>query len=132
MRDWNQPCVVIDVDQTLCPLRSSETAYDDLIPYPDVVGQLQEYRDAGWYIIIHTGRQMRTHECNQGRINAKTLPALVKWLDRWDIPYDEIWPNKPWAGFNGVYVDDHTITPKDFTTLTWEQIQSKVAQQQRR
>lgn len=132
MRAWHQPCIVIDVDQTLCPLRGPDENYSALEPYHDIVQKVREYKERGWYVIIYTGRQMRTHEGNQGLINATTLPALVTWLNKHNIPFDEIWPNKPWCGFNGVYVDDHTINPSIFLSQSWESIQKIVAIQQYR
>lgn len=127
MRDWNRPCIVLDVDRTLCPLRTPEQSYSDLIPYPEMVEKVQAYHDQGWYVIIHTARQMRTHQCNQGRINATTLPMLIHWLNEHGIPFDEIWPDKPWCGYNGIYVDDSTISPQEFLTLPWPQIQATIS-----
>ncbi len=48
--------------------------------------------------------------------------AWMAWLDRHDIPYDEIHVGKPWGGKGGFYVDDKAIRPSEFTKLSYEQI----------
>ena len=129
VRNWTQPCIVIDVDQTLCPLKLGHQEYADLEPIPAMVERLRKYREKGWYIIIHTARQMRTHSCNIGRINAVTVPVLIGWLTKHGVPFDEIWPDKPWCGFSGIYVDDHTVPPKDFLSMSWDCLKAKVDSQ---
>ena len=66
---------------------------------------------------------MRTHEGNIGRINAQTAKILLNWLDRYEVPYDEIHYGKPWCGRRGFYVDDKAIRPDEFAVLTYEEIQ---------
>lgn len=126
---WDQPCIVLDVDGTLCPTRQEGQDYADLIPYGHMVAKLWEYRAQGYYIILQTGRQMRTFNGNIGRINAITLPTLVAWLQAHDIPYDEIHVGRPWPGRHGFYVCDQTVTPQTFLSRTPEEIRAWLTSQ---
>jgi capsule biosynthesis phosphatase len=112
----------MDVDGTLCPIRGKDQDYGSLEPFPDMVQQLREYRDNGFYIIIYSARNMRTHDGNVGRIVATTGKTMMAWLDRHQIPYDEIHLGKPWPGRGGFYVDDRTIRPDEFLKLDYAEI----------
>jgi capsule biosynthesis phosphatase len=113
--------IVIDLDDTLSRNDSSR-AYPEMEPRADVVATLRAYRQAGFEIAIYTARNMRTYAGNVGKINAHTLPVITEWLERHDIPYDEIFVGKPWCGNGGFYVDDKAIRPDEFTQLTLEEI----------
>lgn len=65
---------------------------------------------------------MRTYEGNVGKINVNTLPVLIEWLNKNNIPYDEIYMGKPWCGTEGFYVDDKAIRPDEFVKLSYEEI----------
>lgn len=47
---------------------------------------------------------------------------MMEWLDRCEIPYDEIHLGKPWPGRGGFYVDDKTIRPDEFVKLSYNEI----------
>ena len=108
--------IVIDLDGTLTVTGSAE-AYPDLLPNPAVVAQLRRYAAAGFRIAIMTARNMRSFGNSIGRINAETLPVVVDWLKRHDVPFDEIHVGKPWCGEAGFYVDDRAIRPSEFVAL---------------
>jgi len=114
--------LVIDIDGTLT---NADTAdYETVGVNTAVAKQLRQYKKAGFEIALHTARNMRTYENNTGKINAKTLPVLVKWLERHDIPYDEIWVGKPWCGNDGFYVDDKAIRPDEFAAMSYDEIRA--------
>ena len=115
-------CIVMDIDGTLCPVKKSDQGYLDIQPYPEMVTKLNEYKDAGFYIILYTARNMRTYGGNVGRINANTSKFTLEWLDMHNIPYDEIHFGKPWQGRGGFYVDDKTIRPDEFLRMSYEEI----------
>lgn len=117
-----EKCIVIDIDGTLCPVRQSGESYEDLLPYPEMLRQLEAYRKLGFYIILATARNMRTYEGNIGLINTNTAKQTMAWLDRHGIHYDEIHFGKPWAGTGGFYVDDKAIRPDEFLRLSLEDI----------
>ena len=108
--------IVIDLDGTLTVTGSAE-AYPDLLPNPAVVAQLRRYAAAGFRIAIMTARNMRSFNNSIGRINAETLPVVVDWLKRHEVPFDEIHVGKPWCGEAGFYVDDRAIRPSEFVAL---------------
>lgn len=114
--------LVMDIDGTLCEVKTATQSYLDVAPRPAVVAKLREYRAAGFYIILHSSRNMRTYQGNIGRIIANTTRVLTEWLDKHGIPYDEIHLGKPWPGREGFYVDDRAIRPDEFTSLSFEQI----------
>jgi capsule biosynthesis phosphatase len=65
---------------------------------------------------------MRTHENNVGKITAHTVPIIIEWLQKHDIPYDEIFVGKPWCGHEGFYIDDRAIRPDEFVRLSKAEI----------
>ena len=114
--------IVIDLDRTIAQAKGEDQEYIDLEPNFKVVQRLKEYKQQGFYIIIMSARNMRTFEGNIGKINAVTLKTIFKWLDKHDIPYDEVHVGRPWCGFKGFYVADQTIRPDEFVNLSLEQI----------
>lgn len=114
--------IVIDIDGTLCNIKNKSEDYIDILPKKDVLNKLRVYKEKGVYIILYTSRQMRTYKGNIGRINANTAKVLFEWLDKHDVPYDEIHFGKPWCGRNGFYVDDKAIRPSEFLELSHEEI----------
>lgn len=122
-----EKCIVLDIDGTICPVKRADQEYEDLQPYEDIVRKLQEYRQAGYWIILYTSRNMRTYGGNMGLITARTAKMTMEWLDRWQIPYDEIHFGKPWASRKGFYVDDRAIRPDEFLRLTEAEIEAMLA-----
>lgn len=109
--------IIIDVDGTICDIRSPGQQYSDVLPRPGVVAKLHEYRRLGYTITLFTARNMQTHEGNVGLINVQTLPILLEWLKKHGVPFDEVLVGKPWPGQDGFYVDDRTLRPDEFLAL---------------
>jgi capsule biosynthesis phosphatase len=65
---------------------------------------------------------MRTFQGQIGKINIHTLPTILTWLDKHSVPFDEVIVGKPWCGFDGFYVDDRSIRPKEFKDLSYEEV----------
>jgi capsule biosynthesis phosphatase len=122
-----EKCIVVDLDGTICPVKLPEQEYEDLLPYPDMLKKLYEYRDAGFHIILYTSRNMRTYGGNMGLITAKTAKMTMEWLDQHQVPYDEIHFGKPWASRIGFYVDDRAIRPSEFLSMTLAEIEALLA-----
>ena len=114
--------IVMDIDGTLCESKQKNQEYIDILPKEDVLSKLREYKSKGYYIILSTSRQMRTYNGNVGQINANTGKVLFEWLEKFSIPFDEIYLGKPWCGFQGFYVDDKAIRPDEFVNLSTEEI----------
>lgn len=113
--------LIFDVDETICTTSNGD--YANAIPIPEVIKRMREYQNQGFEICLSTSRNMRTYEGNVGKIAANTLPLLIDWLKKHDVPYDEIYIAKPWCGFEGFYVDDKAIRPDEFVNLSYSDIQ---------
>jgi capsule biosynthesis phosphatase len=114
--------LVLDLDGTLT-IQSDGESYAEKRPNLAVIEKVREYKAAGFEIIIASSRNMRTHGNSIGKINALTLPVIIDWLRRHDVPYDEVHVGKPWCGYDGFYVDDKAIRPSEFATLSYHEIQ---------
>ena len=113
----------MDLDGTLT-IDQPEVPYSDKQPNVDVVRRLREYKKDGFEIVIATSRNMRTYANSVGKINAFTLPVIIAWLERHDIPYDEIHVGKPWCGHDGFYVDDRAVRPDEFSALGYDGVRA--------
>ena len=89
---------IFDIDGTLCPIKKKEEKYEELIPYKSMVEKLRYYKKNGAKIVLYTSRNMNSYNGNIGLINKHTAFPLSKWLEKWDIPYDEIIYGKVWPG----------------------------------
>jgi capsule biosynthesis phosphatase len=120
--------LVFDLDGTLTHDDAS-AAYAERAPNLAVVEKLRAYRDQGFEIVICSSRNMRTYEGQVGKINAHTLPVILDWLARHEIPFDEIHVGKPWCGTEGFYVDDKAIRPSEFLALSHAEIHALLAKE---
>ena len=112
--------LIIDLDDTICTTINSK--YTKSLPNIPLIEKIKEYKDLGFTIVINTSRNMRSHEGNIGKINKLTLPIIIKWLDKYNVIYDEIHVGKPWCGTEGFYIDDKSIRPSEFVELTYDEI----------
>ncbi len=113
---------VFDIDGTICPIKKKEEKYEDLVPFPDVVEKIRYYKENGARIVLYTSRNMNSYNGNIGLINKYTAVILTEWLEKWQIPYDEIVYGKVWPGHKGFYVDDRTVRPDEFLKYTPEEL----------
>ncbi len=112
--------LVMDLDDTLTIAGGSD--YANVKPRQDVISQLRDYQAKGFQITILTARNMRTFEGDVNKIKAHTLPIILEWLAKHDVPYDEVVVGKPWCGNEGFYVDDKAIRPDEFVSLGYDEI----------
>ena len=120
--------LVFDLDGVLT-IDDPGRSYADREPNLAVIDKLRDYKAQGFEIVICSARNMRTYGGQIGKINANTLPVVIDWLRRHDIPFDEIHVGKPWCGTEGFYIDDRAIRPNEFLELSLEQIQTLIAGQ---
>lgn len=113
--------LIVDIDMTITKGKG-QIGYEDAIVNDEVVAKLKEYKEQGFSIVLNTSRNMNSYENNIGLINKNTLPVIINWLDKNNIPYDEIYVGKPWCGHEGFYVDDKAIRPSEFVNKTYEEI----------
>ena len=112
--------LIFDLDNTIS--FSIDSNYIDSKPDLVIIDRMRTYKDKGFEIIISTSRNMRTYKGNLGKINAHTLPIIIEWLDKHNVPYDEIIVGKPWCGTDGFYVDDRAIRPSEFLRYDYNEI----------
>lgn len=112
--------LIVDLDNTI-----SYTIKGDYVnskPIEQTINMLRKYHDEGWEIVINSSRNMRTYESNVGKINIYTLPNIISWLNKYNVPYDEIIVGKPWCGYDGFYIDDKAIRPSEFNSMNEKEI----------
>lgn len=115
--------VVIDIDGTICPIKKEHEKYEELVPFFDVVEKLRYYKKNGAKIVLNTSRNMNSYNGNIGLINKYTAKILLEWLEKWNIPYDEIVYGKVWPGDHGFYVDDRAVRPNEFLKYSIKEIE---------
>lgn len=106
--------ICLDLDGVIANLKQSGQTYANIEPVPGAVAKVQSLKKAGHYIIIQTARHMKTCSGNVGMVQARIARDTLDWLERHEIPYDEIYFGKPWAQ---IYIDDN-----GFRFSTWEDI----------
>lgn len=119
--------LIVDFDNTISVTFNGD--YPNSKPVNELIDQLKKYKAAGFYIVIHSSRNMRTYEANVGQINKYTLPVMIEWLAKYEVPYDEILVGKPWCGFDGFYIDDSSIRPSEFMSMSFEEITSMLKEE---
>lgn len=120
--------LIVDVDGTLT-VDEPDVVYAEKKPRKDVILRVNELHSRGITIVIYTARNMRTHEGNLGKINKRTLPPLIDWLQQQGVCYDEIYVGKPWCGSDGFYVDDRSIRPSEFISISTDDLVDRIRSQ---
>ena len=95
--------ICFDLDGTICENKLGNQSYADLKPLNGAVEVLKDLKEDGHYIIILTARNMKTYENNIGKVIANQSKVVIDWLNKWEVPYDELHFGKPVAD---IYVDD--------------------------
>lgn len=106
--------ICIDIDGTICNLRKKGEEYKDVLPLEGAVEKLNSLKNAGHYIILLSARHMETCRGNVGMVIARQGKTLMDWLEKYKIPYDELWFGKPHAD---IYIDDN-----GFRFTSWSDI----------
>ena len=112
--------LIVDLDNTISYTVKGD--YANSKPIEQTINMLRKYHDEGWEIVINSSRNMRTYDANVGKINIYTLPNIISWLNKYNVPYDEIIVGKPWCGYDGFYIDDKAIRPSEFHSMNEKEI----------
>jgi capsule biosynthesis phosphatase len=120
--------LVIDLDTTISITKNGD--YKNSVPVMPVIEKMREYKELGYEIVIFSSRNMRTYNGDIGKINVHTLPIILDFLEKYNIPHDEVIVGKPWCGFGGMYVDDRAIRPSEFIKMTENDLQSLLSQEE--
>ena len=92
-----------DLDNTLFKYRLPNEGYSNVKPINEVLNILKALKNLGHTIIIYTARGMSTAKQNQGSSLKRVGKDTFDVLDKFEVPYDEIYFGKPNAD---VYIDD--------------------------
>jgi capsule biosynthesis phosphatase len=106
--------ICIDLDGVICRLKKEGEKYEDLLPVDGAPEKLRELKNAGHYIIINTARHMKTCQGNLGLVGARITLVTLKWLEKHEIPHDEVYFGKPHAD---IYIDDNAYRFHDWSEI---------------
>jgi capsule biosynthesis phosphatase len=102
--------ICIDLDGTICDLKQPHESYADVQPKAGAKEMIQQLREDGHTIIIHTARNMATCHHNVGKVLKNVGKITLDWLEAHEIPYDEIFFGKPNAD---ITIDDRVLRFQD-------------------
>lgn len=102
--------VCFDLDNTLVTFPTKHNDYSTVLPIQKNIDYLKFLKSQGAHVIIYTARRMKTHNGNVGAILSDIGKITLETLDRFEIPYDEIFFGKPHAHF---YIDDLAVNAFD-------------------
>ena len=130
--------ICFDLDNTLVTFPKIKDDYTTVEPIQKNIEMVRYLKNFGHIIIIYTARRMKTHAGNTGKILADIGKLTFDSLEKFDIPYDEIYFGKPNADFYiddlaincfsdiekslGFYIDK--IAPRDFNDINKNSIQT--------
>ena len=100
--------ICFDLDNTLVSYPKTPGDYSSVEPINKNINFLRLLKELGHTIIIYTARRMKTHNGNVGAVISDIGRVTFDTLDKFDIPYDEIYFGKPYAHF---YIDDLAVNP---------------------
>ena len=110
----NKMRMVIDLDGVICQLKNPDESYADVKPNNEMINVIKEWKKNGHTIIIYSARHMRSCNGNVSEVINKIGKITTDWLEKWNIPYDEIYFGKP---YGDIYIDDLAITYTNTTNL---------------
>lgn len=116
--------LAIDLDKTLCFLKKPNEEYIDVLPLPNAVETMKAFKERGYYLIVFTARGMATCDGKIGLINKVRVPVMVEWLNKHEIPFDEIVIGKPHCDF---FIDDKNIEFKN----NWPEIRERLLKEEK-
>lgn len=99
-----------DLDNTLVTYPEVHNDYTTVKPIQKNIDMLKYLKSFGHIIIIYTARKMKSSGSNIGKVNKDIGKVTFDTLEKFDIPYDEIYFGKPFAHF---YIDDSAINAFD-------------------
>ena len=102
--------ICFDFDNTLVTYPVETGNYETVEPITENVEFARFLKRLGCTIIIYTARRMKTHSGNVGKIISDVGKITIDTLDKFEIPYDELYFGKPYAH---AYIDDLVINAFD-------------------
>jgi capsule biosynthesis phosphatase len=95
--------ICFDFDNTLVTHPKIKDDYKTVEPITKNINFLKYLKTFNHDIIIYTARRMKTHKGNTGKVLCDIGKITFDTLEKFDIPFDEIYFGKPQAD---VYIDD--------------------------
>lgn len=95
--------ICFDLDNTLVTFPKIKNDYTTVEPIIENILFLRYLKKFNHTIIIYTARKMKTHNGNIGKILYDIGKITFDTLEKFDIPFDEIYFGKPYAD---IYIDD--------------------------
>jgi capsule biosynthesis phosphatase len=102
--------ICFDLDNTLVSFPKIKNDYTSVEPISKNISFLRYLKSFGHTIIIYTARRMNTHKGNVGKVLCDIGKITFDTLDKFNIPFDEIYFGKPLAD---VYIDDLALNCYD-------------------
>jgi capsule biosynthesis phosphatase len=129
--------ICFDFDNTLVTFPKIKDDYTSVLPIQKNIDILIYLKSFGHTIIIYTARRMKTHNGNIGKVFCDIGKITFDTLEKFNIPFDEIYFGKPYAD---VYIDDlalncydniekalgfymNTVSPRDFNSISAKSIE---------
>tara|TARA_R110000744_G_C19008790_1_gene522723 strand:+ start:185 stop:544 length:360 start_codon:yes stop_codon:yes gene_type:complete len=103
--------ICVDLDGTIAQNKKNNEDYSSVKPVPFAVQALNNLKKQGFYIIIYTARHMGTCNNNVGKVIALQGLTTINWLNKYQIPYDELLFGKPNVDY---FIDDKGIGFEDW------------------
>lgn len=98
--------ICFDIDKTLVTFPDVEGDYSTVKPIHKNIEFVRLAKSLGHTVILYTARKMGTYSGNAGRALAEIGKITFETLEKFNIPYDEIYFGKPSADF---YIDDKAV-----------------------
>ena len=105
---WHNKRFCFDLDNTLVTFPEKDRDYSTVKPILRTINYVKYLKSLGNVIIISTARGMKTFDGNVELSKKSHNDQIIKTLDKFGIPYDELHFGKPYAHF---YVDDLSVRP---------------------
>lgn len=138
--------ICFDFDNTLVTFPKIKDDYTSVLPIQkniDILNYLKSF--FGHTIIIYTARRMKTYNGNIGKVFSDIGKITFDTLEKFNIPFDEIYFGKPYAD---VYIDDlalncydniekalgfymNKVSPRDFNSISTKSIEIYVKNQKK-
>lgn len=98
--------ICFDFDNTLITFPTKDKDYTSVEPIQRNIDFLKYLKSFGHTIIIYTARKMNSSNGNIGKVLCDVGKITFDTLEKFDIPFDEIYFGKPYAHY---YIDDLAV-----------------------
>ncbi|ETX06036.1 hypothetical protein [Candidatus Entotheonella palauensis] len=123
---FRRGAIIVDLDGTIC-----EHRYPDFgPPLAGAREALQRFKEAGYWIIIHSVRTSSVYRESEDYDPKVNSPESVSdYLERHNIPFDEIWMHDKALGI--AYIDDRGVRAVgDRHQSNWKEIADSLIHEQ--